>query len=93
MNKRRCLSSSAPHFFPAGHSILLDTVRGELFCTTCKDYIYSPGFDQALQVRSIAAKFLAYSMQTGNAKNALATTVFEPHPTAFILPASLACAA
>lgn len=34
-----------------GHSIALDLCRTELFCCTCKDYVYDADFDTAATVR------------------------------------------
>lgn len=35
----------------AGHELLLDTARNELFCSSCNDYVYSQVLDTGVGVR------------------------------------------
>ena len=34
----------------AGHELLVDVSRGQLFCAACDDYVYSADFDTAIAV-------------------------------------------
>jgi hypothetical protein len=38
----------------AGHELLVDVSRGQLFCAACDDYVYSADFDTAMAVRRSA---------------------------------------